>query len=80
MEFAANVTLRLKFTIMITNAVIVLKVTVKQVAKDVMECVFLFVQSMKIGSVIDAFVNQVTILSITSVLNVLKVNSMMCTK
>jgi len=45
-----------------------------------MEFVLLFAQSIKIGSVEDVSANQDTILSITSVLNALLVNSMTSTK
>ncbi len=73
-------TLKLKFTTRKINVATVLTATKKQVGNVAMEFAHLFAPLMKIGFKEDVFASQDTILSITSVLNVLQVNSMMFTK
>ena len=80
MVFVVNVIEQIKSIIIKLNAVIALVATKKLVDKDAMVFVSQFVLIMKIGSIIDVYVNQDFILLITSVLNVLKVNFMIFIK
>jgi len=79
-DCAASVILKLKFMIRKINVAIVSKATKRLVDKAAMEFAHLFAPLMKTISKEDVFASQATILSITSVLNVLLANSMMFIK